>query len=186
MAGANSGSAQSGFSLVKIINSSLEAVPTTVTNSPTVKLATGASVTVNNGESNPVLVQNVNDGVTPFHQTVTSTIPNGSVSGSGIIAVPSGQRLVIEYASAFINVPVGQNIHQLDITTEIRGVRVPHYLTRNSNGTSFGGSDVFTAGQQLRLYADGDTAVIFDVARNTATGSGSLTVTVSGYLVKIP
>jgi len=186
VASASSSIAQSGFSLVKVINSSSEAVPTTVTNSPTVKLATNASVTVNNGESNPVLVQNVNDGVTPFHQTVTSTIPNGSVSGSGIIAVPSGQRLVIEYASAFINVPTGQNIHQLDITTEIRGVRVPHYLTRNNNGTSFSGSEVFTAGQQLRLYADGDTAVIFDVARNAASGSGSLAVTVSGYLVKIP
>ena len=185
-ASASSSIAQSTFSLVKIINASSEAVPTTVSNSPTVRLATGTSVTVNNGENNPVLVQNVNDGVTPFHQTVTSTIPNGSVSGSGIIAVPSGQRLVIEYASAFINVPTGQNIHQLDISTEIRGVRVQHYLTRNSNGSSFGGSDVFTAGQQLRLYADGDTAVIFDVARNAASGSGSLAVTVSGYLVKIP
>ncbi len=185
VASTSSSIAQSGFSQVKVINSSSEAVPTTVTNSPTVKLATGASVTVNNGESNPVLVQSVNDGVTPFHQTVTSTIPNGSVSGSGIIAVPSGQRLVIEYASAFITVPAGQNIHQLDITTEIRGVRVPHYLTRNSNGTSFSGSEVFTAGQPLRLYADGDTAVIFNVARNIANGSGSLTVSVSGYLMKI-
>src|SRR5262245_29364381 len=78
-ASANSSIAQSGFSQVKVINSSLEAVPTTITNSPTVKLATGANVTVNNGEHNPVLVQNVNDGVTPFHQVATSTIPNGSV-----------------------------------------------------------------------------------------------------------
>jgi hypothetical protein len=183
---ASSSIAQSGFSLVKVINSASEAVPTTVTNSPTVKLATGASVTVNNGENNPVLVQSVNDGVTPFHQVVISPIPNGSVSGSGVIAVPSGQRLVIEYASAFISVPAGQNIHQLDIATEIRGTRVQHNLLRNNNGTSFNGNDIFTAGQQLRLYADGDTAVIFNVARNTATGSGSLTVTVSGYLMKIP
>jgi hypothetical protein len=186
VAGAGSGIAQSGFSLVKVINSSSEAVPTTVTNSPTVRLATGTNVTVNNGESNPVLMQNVNDGVTPFHQAVTAIIPNGSVSASGIIAVPTGQRLVIEYASAFITVPTGQNLHQLDISTEIRGARVQHNLTRNSNGTSFSGSDVFTAGQQLRLYADGDTAIVFNVARNAATGNGSLTVTVSGYLVKIP
>jgi hypothetical protein len=51
---------------------------------------------------------------------VTSTIPNGSVSGSGIIAVPSAKRLVIEYASAFHQRAAGQNIHQLDISTEIR------------------------------------------------------------------
>ena len=185
--GAGRAVAQSTFSLVKIINTTSEPVPTTVTNSPTVKLASNAAVTINNGESNPVLVQNVNDGVTPFQQTVTGNFPTGSVGGSGIIPVPAGQRLVIEYVSAQVLLPTGQNLHQVSISTQIKGSTVQHFLVRNQHGAHFSGTDnVFTVGQQMRLYADGGTPVIFSLARNNGTGSSGYSLTVSGYLVNIP
>lgn len=178
--------AQSGFSLVKVINSATEPVPSQITNQPTVKLASGTGVTINNTESKPVLTQNVNDGVTPFHQSVSGSFANGSISGSGIIAVPSGKRLVIEFASAFVNVPPGQNVFQIGLSTEIKGERVQHFLSRDAQGPHAGGADTFTASQSLRLYADGDTSVIFSLARSSGAGSGGFAVTVSGYLIDIP
>ncbi|MGE0132034.1 MAG: hypothetical protein AB7U82_28465 [Blastocatellales bacterium] len=178
--------AQSGFSLVKVINPTTEPVPSQITNQPTVKLASGTGVTVNNRESNPVLTQNVNDGVTPFHQSASGTFINGSISGSGIIVVPSGKRLVIEFASVFANVPPGQNVFQAGLSTEIKGERVQHFLSRDVQGPHAGGADMFTASQSLRLYADGGTAIIFSVARSSADGSGSFAVTISGYLIDIP
>lgn len=185
--GAGRAMAQSTFSLVKIINSTSEPVPTTVVNSPTVKLASNAAVTVNNGEANPVLVQNVNDGVTPFHQTVTGSFPAGSFGGSGIISVPDGQRLVIEYVSAHVLLPTGQNLHQVSVSTQIKGSTVQHFLVRNQHGAHFSGTDnVFTVGQQLRLYADGGSPIIFSLARNVATGNPGYSLAVSGYLVNIP
>lgn len=185
--GAGRAVAQSTFSLVKIINSTSEPVPTSVINSPTVKLASNSAVTINNGETNPVLAQNINDGVTPFHQTVTGSFPAGSFGGSGIIAVPAGRRLVIEYVSAQALLPTGQNLHQVSVSTQIKGTTAQHFLVRNEHGPHFSGTDnLFVVGQQLRLYADGGTPVIFSLARNVATGNPGYSLTVSGYLVDIP
>ncbi|MBL8189010.1 MAG: hypothetical protein JNK38_13450 [Acidobacteria bacterium] len=185
--GAGRAMAQSTFSLVKIINSTSEPVPTTVTNSPTVKLASNAAVTINNGESNPVLVQGVNDGVTPFHQSVSGNFPSGSVSASGVIPVPAGYRLVIEYVSASVLLPTGQNLHQASVSTQFKDVAVQHHLVRNEHGPHFSGNNnQFVVGQQVRLYADGGTPVIFSLARNNGTGSAGYSATVSGYLVNIP
>jgi hypothetical protein len=185
--GAGRAVAQSTFSLVKIINSTSEPVPTTVNNSPTVKLASNAAVTVNNGESSPVLTRNVNDGVTPFHQAIIGSFPTGSFSGSAIIPVPDGKRLVIEYVSAHVPLPTGQNLSQISVSTQIKETTVQHSLVRNEHGSHLSTStNLFTVGQSLRLYADGGTPIIFSLARNANTDSSGYGFTVSGYLINLP
>jgi hypothetical protein len=187
LTGAGRAVAQSTFSLVKIINSTSDPVPTTVNNSPTVKLASNAAVTVNNGEANPVRIQNINDGVTPFHQSVIGSFPMGSLSGSGIIPVPDGKRLIIEYVSAHVLLPTGQNLSQISISTQIKETTVQHSLVRNEHGAHLSSSNnLFTVGQSLRLYADGGTPIIFSLVRNSTVSSPGYGLTVSGYLVNLP
>lgn len=172
---------------VKVVNTVREPVPTTVQGTAQVSISNSPTVQVGNGDGDPIPVKMTTVSRLPFQASATGAFGIGSVSGSGLIAVPAGKRLFIEYASAFVTLPSGQNLHQISISTTVGGGTVQHYLTRGFNGPHFSGTDdVFASGQEIRLSADGGTAVVFSLARSSAAASGTLAVTVSGYLEDLP
>ncbi|MEP7273874.1 MAG: hypothetical protein ABI882_20405 [Acidobacteriota bacterium] len=175
------------ISQVKVVNTLREPVPTIATGTTQVSVSNSPTVQIGNGDTHPVPVKPVSVVRQPFQASANGAFVGGSVSGSAFIAVPAGKRLFIEYATAFIVVPTGQNVHQLSLATTIGGAAVPHQLTRNFAGPHFSGTDdVFSAGQETHLYADGGTSVAFSIARNSSVGTGTISVSLSGYLEDMP
>jgi hypothetical protein len=67
------------------------------------------------------------------------------------------------------------------------GMYVVPLLLQGTFRTAAGGrADSYVAGQEVQFYADGDTDVIFEIARNSARGTGNATVTLAGYYVDMP
>ena len=144
-------------------------------------------VRVVNTLRDPVPVRPITPVVVPFQASATGVFGSGSVAASGIIAVPDGKRLHIEFVSARAILPTGQNLCQSDVATIVDGSTVQHVLARVSQGAFFSGTDdSFAVSQKVDLYADGGTGVIFSLARNQATGTGNAYVTVAGYLTDAP
>jgi hypothetical protein len=101
----------------------------------------------------------------------------GTVSVS--LVVPEGTRLVIEYVSLDTNLPTGTSIvHTFFVETSTRHLVLP------TVGESVFGITSFTAGQAMRLYADGESTVTLG-ARRLGGGSisGTFYAAVSGYLL---
>jgi len=117
----------------------------------------------------------------PFQAKLQFTIDDGfSEVCRDITTVPTGKQLVIEYASGVVRVPAGQNLRQLTIRTKLNGDFVYHHLPATPTNVY----NEFIAGQQVRLYADPNTAVNFCAARNAASDSGKVFVSISGYLME--
>ncbi len=90
-------------------------------------------------------------------------------SAVNMYTVPAGKRLVIENVSAHMRVLAG---------AEAEVPMVPQ-------GT-FGRESHFSATQNMRLYADPNTAVTLSYSRSTTDTTGKVTLGFSGYLVDKP
>ena len=166
---------------------------------PLVARSQGASpskdVVVTNTTSNPVptqavgttVVQDIDNGARqPFQEGVQVTLDPGFAGQNGFVPVPTGKRLVIEYASARGSVPAGQTM-VFTIVTQLSGELSGkfHTLPATQQFTS-ASTDSFITGQQVRLYADSGTTVFLRADRNSAAGTGSFLFTISGYLINVP
>jgi len=169
--------------------------PLPVTGSVT--LAPGASVNVNSSVANPVRVRSVNDAIQPVQASVSCTSPSNTI-GCGpatIYTVPTGKRLVIEYASMDACLLPGQTV-ELSIYTTLGSAFTRHYVNISPPAAGPGvtnigcnlpaASSITTVGQALRLYADAGTTVDVEGDRNAIAGSANLHFTISGYLVDVP
>lgn len=184
--------AQPGAELVKVVNSLREPVPTvaqgttqvSVANTPSVAIhPANNSVQVANTDESPVPVRMMMPARVPFQARASGSFGAGSVAASSLIAVPAGKRLVIEYVSSFVTLPAGQNLPQASIALQAGGTSVQHALRREAHGPHFSGTDeIFVVSEQLRLYADPASTIVFSFARNSTVGTGTVGVTVSGYL----
>ncbi len=121
----------------------------------------------------------------PFQAAVEIQLPNGTEGQNGFVHVPSGKRLVIEYASGEAFVPTGQKA-LLSVITSLHGQQTGtrHYLQTTTAG-SFGAPDYFSAGQVVRLYADAGTTVMLRADRNNPTGSAIARLSISGELIDV-
>jgi hypothetical protein len=171
--------------------------PATQAVSGTVTLASGASVEVSNTVDNPVRVRNVNDALQPVQFSASCVSSAGTIGcGPGIgYSVPSGKRLVIEYASLNVCALPGQTA-VLKIFTSAAGTFVVHSLSSTPVTTSPGAntigcnggvaSSIASRGEQVRIYADPGTSVGFEADRDNNNGALDATMTISGYLVDVP
>lgn len=181
---------------VTVANTSANPVPTVaqgtttvggtvnIGNSPTVGISPSANtVQIGNTTNTPVLVRDVDSNAArqPFQATTNLVFTSGfNNQGAFIASVPAGKRLVIEYVSMVLLLPTGQKPSQAEIVTD----NFPHFLIATQQG-SFGVFDTFSVSQQVRLYAD--SSVAFNVVRSANDGvDGSLTATISGYLINVP
>lgn len=150
-------------------------------------VAHDASLTGNGTAASPLAVVSDTTALDPFQVELDFSIADGSAGGNDSFTVPAGKRLVIDYASASISLPQGQRIDFIQVLTGSAAgptVIVGHYLTPvfvtddNTNSE-------FAASQELRLYADPSTTVEVKFARNSLTGPGSASITISGHLVNL-
>ena len=142
-------------------------------------------VNIVNLPSTPVPVREVNNpAIQPFQ--AAGFYPFTGQGSGGVITlftVPNGKRLVIEYATAQGQLPMGAKLQGF-ITTTVGGVTAEHQLVMIDQGV-LAGSVVFAAAQPMRLYADPGTTVLADVGRDPFTGGGGVAVTISGYFIEL-
>ncbi len=190
-----SGAAASSGAPVTVINTPLPISPTgtqtvagtvSITGTPTVHVTNMPTVGIDSLNNTIKIVHDAeNPARQPFQATVSWTLDNQQ--NEAFIAVPANKVLVIEYVSFNLGLPTGQKFQDVRVSTGQGGNFVLHHMTPTFTGTG-GITDFFTVSQQARLYADniGFGAIACDVLRNSGTGSGFASCSVSGYLVNVP
>jgi hypothetical protein len=93
---------------------------------------------------------------------------------------PSGQRLVIEFVTATVEVPAGESARLRMFTGFSSGQAGNFDLALTPQGI-VGGSAVYTATHVVRAYTDGFLG--FNINRDNAQTTGHALVCVSGYTV---
>ena len=185
---------QTKSSNVIVVNTDSNPVPTlaqgtttiagnvSVTNTPTVNLASGASVGISNTTANPVLVRSVNDAVGQiFQKQMQINMTVGEFGKNASFFVPTGKRLVIEHVSA-AGFDDGDQHLRFEVDTNVNGEFASHFLVTERQG----GQPFFRVSQQLRVYADSGTQVQVVVLRPTNTTTAIAAMTISGYYVDQP
>lgn len=146
------------------------------------------AVVVTNTPSSPVPVRDVdNPARSPFEASLAFDMRDGVDNNQASFAVPAGKRLVIEFVTAIVRVPQGQSVIVL-FFAQIAPSGPPgigHVIVVTPQGV-FNEDNNFMASQQMRVYADPWTQVIFEVSRNASAGLASGNVSVTGYLVSVP
>ena len=150
-----------------------------INGTPTVNLAAGTTVGVNN----TVAVRTVDDQVRDVFQKTVSF----DVEGCGshvIVPVPAGKRLVIEQVSAggIDNAPEPRFL-RFELSTFVDGEQGQHFLHSTTEGAS---GAVFGASQHVRIYAEPSHIVLAVAREYCGNGSGisaSATFSISGYVV---
>ena len=168
LGGTQEGQAQKKTQDVLVVNTAAEAVPVHV----------GTTI------SDPVWVRDAAGVPERFQAGTLVNIPEGQLLGTGTVTtVPAGKRLVIEYVSANFQLPSTQAV--VELVLQSPPGTVSHYLTPIRTGV-FGTHDLWSASQQLRLYADGGDQVLAALSRTGTTEAVSMSVSISGYLIDLP
>jgi len=153
-----------------------------INNTPTVNLGSLASVRVNNTAANAVFVSSVDDRVRQIYQVeMQVNLPVGSFGDNTFVNVPFGKRLIIEHVSV-VAVALEKKHLRYELTTQANGVQATHRLVSEEQGLSA----FYNASQEMRVYGDPGSLVIFSVNRPMGISTASADMTVSGYFVNIP
>jgi hypothetical protein len=125
---------------------------------------------------------NVNVFNTPFQRVIVVSIDRGSLDNSQTIAIPAGKTLVVEFVSAIVNLPAGEQVTRLGLATRGIGLGnvdlLPNFLASEND------RDFFVASLQIRLYAKDE--LVASVSRDVGAGAGQANVNVIGYFVNTP
>jgi hypothetical protein len=138
----------------------------------------GPDVNVVNTAANPVLTVGIdNPAIQPIQLKAVVTLTDGAFNSfsaftlpgtSTPFIVPTGKRLVIEYAAIVSPLPPNQTTF-VALQPVLSGVAIPFNLAVFKTGAV---QDFFVASQQVRLYADPNTSVSFLVTRLSNSGGG--------------
>jgi len=122
----------------------------------------------------------------PFQFTTRADWQDGKLQTEVAFDVPPKKRLVIENISATHECPVGQEITSTQVRTVVNNVIAWHSVFVPKTGNFENKVDVYSGGQQVRVYADPGTTVTILVHKNTSQcpfPPGTTMVFVSGYLI---
>ena len=153
--------------------------------SSTVSLASGAAVQIGNTATSPALVRDVDRPTAqPVRAILSSTFqPNfgTTTTFNSTFTVPFGKRLVIEFVTVNISLPNSQQAQfaRLDTTG------FNQYITLTAMGNDSGGRASFVATHRIFVILEPGTVVEAFAVRNSGTESGTVTMSISGYLVDI-
>jgi hypothetical protein len=120
----------------------------------------------------------------PFQAAANVTQLSGA--NAGVLTfptVPAGKRLVIEYVTASGQVPPGQFVELLNVSTTSGNGAVTHNLLVFAQPPAGNGDTVARAAQQVKLYANDGTSVKVIFRRSSPAGVAFFGATISGYLV---
>lgn len=121
----------------------------------------------------------------PFQHQFALDWPEANDFVFATYSVPSGKRLVVEYASAWAYLPATGQTMFVRMTTTAGGSSAFHTLALQKR-EDYGVLKQFEGAHLVRLYADPATTVRVSVGRVPAVGTANCTVTLSGYLVDVP
>ncbi len=129
----------------------------------------------------------------PFQSSVIVDLKATVFEAAADLAkVPTGKLLVIEYISAAVTLPPGQNLRRIIIGPNLPSidgksvVQGQHFVVIAPQGTDQGNNQLFTVGQAVRLYSTPFLPVKVEVQRNSGGLNGAAQVSLSGYLVDAP
>ncbi len=142
------------------------------------------TVRVASSAATPVWVRDANNALQPFHQNATVTLDPSQLGGAVTFTVPAGKRLVIEFASMEVVLAQGR-VALAGLTTVVNGVNGSHWLNFTSAGPAGGFPISYIASQEVRIYADPGTQVLFNFLDDIG-GDGVMHASISGYLVDVP
>ena len=123
----------------------------------------------------------------PFNAGVQLLFNPGQNSAAGDFPdVPAGKQLVVTYASAIANLPPlpAQQVGAVRIFIEKPdGTAIVHGLAPPAQTDTLARA---VTGGPLNLYLDPGSRLSILAFRNSFDGSGSIVVSISGYLVDVP
>jgi len=140
-------------------------------------------VRVINTESMPAKVRDVDNAPRHAVQARASCADDEGSCAVLIYVVPSGKRLVIEYASMQAHA-TGAQISRMRVSTIVAGEEISHNLSPTPPAPTVDSET--TIGQVVRLYADPGTAVWVSGRPTNSSITASFVFTISGYLVDVP
>ena len=118
------------------------------------------------------------------YQITVSTSDWTSNAVNLIVDIPSGNRMVIEHvsASAFMHPQV--ELSSLALFTIVNSRSATHVFTLPETAPGFTGSNTYSGGQSVRLYADQSLLARFTkVSVGGSLELGTASITISGYLI---
>jgi len=147
-----------------------------IANTPTVKLAPGATIQVQESIEQPFQVQ------------LSCTFPVSIERCVTTVAVPSDKRLVIEYVSVQASLPPGDKLQPAVVLSNLKNAnQVASFVAVTPAGPFFSNSDVFAGSQLVKQYADENTLVVAHCFRFPVSNTeGTCFVTVTGHFVSTP
>ncbi len=119
----------------------------------------------------------------PFQTQMSLNLADGISGANAAVTIPSGKRLVIQYASAWAQTPSGQTV-TFTIQTMLNDATkfTPHYLPavqQNSDAIN----EIFIAGTAVHLYADAPQVMLRVDRGSVITGAVIAYISISGYLI---
>ena len=115
-----------------------------------------------------------------FQRHVEISVPPTFGGENGVVNVPTGKCLVIEYISGEAFMPQGQKA-LFGIITTAGGTQVRHYLGTHALG-AFGGNDYYWVSGASTISADPGTSVTLRADRDVTTGTAKFRMSISGRL----
>lgn len=150
-------------------------------------LGTPVPVTVGNLPAAPVPVRDVdNPARQPFQVQGEGAFAFSTTFSTTVFTVPANKRLVIQFASALVNVPVGQKVR---LRVGKLGGGGAAFLVATLQGTFTPiatPADFYTASQPMLLYAEAGDFITVTAIRDSTTGNGAADFWVTGYLIDVP
>ncbi len=133
--------------------------------------------------------------VQPFQYYSPLTIAPGESYHTNYIdiAMPPGKILIIEYVSGFGELPTGQKLTNVSVSTyqlpqpkdPEQLYEVPHFFIAMFTGNYQGTSDNYVVGACTRLYHSGER-ILLQANRNSTQGKATFNFALSGNFVDIP
>ena len=166
-----------------------------VDNLPSAPVPVAGSVSVTNSGNLPLSVRDVDkNSRQSFSHLISLGFLPGTLDASpnpvpvfGSYTVPAGKRLVIEDASAVVHVPVGQKAHIYMRLIAPNGdpFLVRYRQLRLTFQMSDSPTDIFVAGEPVRIYLEAGARVEALGRRTGVGGSGFVELVIYGHLVDI-
>jgi hypothetical protein len=124
-------------------------------------------------------------GRQPFTVTGAITLSQGDLGNLFSLspAVPAGKEFVIETISSSAFGPTGQRFIE---SVSVQNTTTATYYVPFTYISTAESIDGFNALMPCRAYASPGTSIGMNMGRSAATGTASMSVTVSGYLVDLP
>ena len=151
-------------------------------------LETGRTTVIAAPNNQPQLVRDVDrPAAQPFLQRSAPTFVQGFAFAMGdSFTVPDGKRLVIEFVSLQLQVPPGQNVLFARLDTDTNPTApIDLVLTLSHPGTDVQGNEIFVATHRVFAIFEPGTVVRPTAFRNSGTGTGTMFVSIGGYLVDV-